>query len=82
MKRVRVNFPGDDARQAQVLTKVTPRLNALRNSAREQADAMHEAAKPLARNYELRRILTPEEQKAVDAAAKAAAAAAPPKPNQ
>jgi lysophospholipase L1-like esterase len=82
VKRVRVNYPGDDARRAQVLTKVTPRLNALRNSAREQADAMYEAAKPLARNYELRRILTPEEQKAVDAAANAAAAAAPPKPNQ
>jgi lysophospholipase L1-like esterase len=69
VKEVRVNYPADDARQQQILTQVTPKLNALRNAAREQADAIYEAAKPLARNYELRRVLTPEEQKAAAAAA-------------
>jgi lysophospholipase L1-like esterase len=73
VKRVRVNYPGDDVRQAQIIAEVTPKLNALRNSAREQADKMYEAAKPLARNVELRRILTAEEQKVADKRAAAEA---------
>jgi len=77
VKRVRVNYPGMISRQQQILTEVAPKLNAYRNAAREKADAIYEAAKPLARNLELRRILTPEEQKALDAAAKAAAAKPP-----
>lgn len=71
VKEVRVNYPGDDARQQQVLAEVMPKLNALRLASRERADAIYESAKPLARNYELRRMLTPAEEKAA-AAAKAA----------
>jgi hypothetical protein len=52
---------------------MAPKLSALRKAAQEEADAIYEFAKPLASACELRRILTPEEEKA----AKEAAASSP-----
>lgn len=73
IKEVRVNHPGDDARQQEVAKEMAPQLSALRKAAQEEADAIYELAKPLASACELRRILTPEEEKA----AKEAAASSP-----
>jgi lysophospholipase L1-like esterase len=69
--------PDDAARLEALWTELAPKLNALRLTAREREDAIYEAAKPLSRSYELKRIPTAEELKARAQAEKAVAVPAP-----
>lgn len=72
VKRVRVNFPGDQTRLAAIMKEVTPQMNSLRLKSRELTDKIYEAAKPLGRNIEIRKIYTTSELKEIEAAKKAA----------
>jgi lysophospholipase L1-like esterase len=68
LAEVRRNHPGDAERERQTAAEIAPELSALRQAAREEADAIYAAARPEAIRCELRRILTPEERKAAEKA--------------
>lgn len=72
LKRTRVNFPDDTERYSKTMTELKPEMDALRLKARELADQIYEAAKPLARHFEIRPYLTPEERKKIEAERKKA----------
>lgn len=76
VKRTQVNFPGNAAKLKAVMDELSPRMATLRAAAKEQADQIYAGAAPVARNFEIRRVLTEDEKKA----AAAAAAATPPAP--
>ncbi len=71
VKRVRVNFPGDQARLDEVMNQSVGKMNALRLQSKELADKIYEASQPLGRNFEIRKIYTSSELKDIEAAKKA-----------
>jgi len=63
IKRVRQNFPTDLEKLTEAIAEREPKMNALRNQSRELSQEIYEAAKPLGRNFEIRKIEEEEKKR-------------------